>query len=146
MTDKKAILTIVSGDKYEKIWERTAPFFTAYAEKCDAELIVLTKCETVPTAHWLKFACYDLLKKEFDRIAYIDADIIIRDDAPSLFDIVPKDQFGIFNEGAFTQRNICIYEMLKVYKIEDFQYDGSTYYNTGVFVASRQHRHIFNIS
>lgn len=145
MTEKKAILTIVSGEKYEKIWEKTSPFFIAYAEKCDAELIVLTKCETVPTAHWLKFACYDLLKKEFDRIAYIDADIIIRDDAPSLFDVVPEDEFGIFNEGAFTQRSICIYEVLKVYKIEDFQYDGSTYYNTGVFVASRRHRHIFKV-
>lgn len=142
---KKAILTIVSGDKYEKIWEKTSPYFIAYAEKCDADLIVLNDASQVPTAHWLKFCCYDLLKKEYDRIAFIDADILIRDDAPSLFDVVPEDQFGIFNEGQFTQRSICIYEVMKVYSVEGFKYDGTTYYNTGVFVSSRRHRHIFKI-
>ncbi|MFA5340314.1 MAG: glycosyltransferase family 9 protein [Clostridia bacterium] len=138
-------MTIVVGDKYEAIWKKTEPYFLAYADKCDADLIILNDVSQVPTAHWLKFCCYDLLKKEYDRIAYIDADIIIRDDAPSLFDIVPENEFGIFNEGEFTPRNICIHEVMKVYQIEGFRYDGTTYYNTGVFVCSRRHRHIFKI-
>lgn len=144
---KKAIVTIVSGDKYENIWQKVEPYFLRYADKCDAELIVLKGTEAhVPSAHWLKFSVYDLLKKEFDRVAFIDADIIIRDDAPSLFDVVPEDQFGIFNEGQFTPRHICIYEVMKVYNVEGFQYDGTTYYNTGVWVCSRQHRHVFKIT
>jgi lipopolysaccharide biosynthesis glycosyltransferase len=143
----KAIVTIVSGEKFEQIWTRTEPFFVKYAEKCDADLIVLQGAEgQLPSPHWIKFSVYDLLRKEFDRIAFIDADILIRDDTPSLFDVVPEDQFGIFNEGQFTNRSICIYEMLKVYKVQDFRYDGHTYYNTGVFVCSRQHRHIFKVT
>ena len=88
---KKAILTIVSGEKYEKIWEKTQPFFVDYAEKCDAELIVLKGYEgmSLPSPHWLKFSIHELLKKDFDRIAFIDADILIRKDSPNIFDIVP---------------------------------------------------------
>jgi lipopolysaccharide biosynthesis glycosyltransferase len=143
----KAIVTIVSGDKYEGIWKRTEPFFLRYSEKCDADLIVLKGTDlTLSSPHWIKFSVYDLLKKDFDRIAFIDADIIIRDDTPSLFDIVPEDHFGIFNEGQFTPRNICIYEVMKKYNVQGFQYDGSTYYNTGVMVFSKEHRHIFKVT
>lgn len=144
----KAIITIVNGEKYEKIWQRTEPYFIRYSEKCDAELIVFKEYENMdlPSAHWLKFGIYNLLKKEFDRIAFIDADIIIRDDCPSLFDIVPEDHFGIFDEGEYTPRAMCIHEVRKVYNVDIKKWNGSTYYNTGVFVASRGHRFIFKVT
>ena len=112
----KAIVTIVSGDKYEQVWHRSEPFFINYAEKCDSELIVLKGVEGMeyPSPHWIKFGIYNLLKKEFDRIAFIDADILIRPDTPSLFDIVPEDHFGIFNEGLYAPRSMCIHEVKKV--------------------------------
>jgi ADP-heptose:LPS heptosyltransferase len=140
----KAIVTVVNGEKFESIWKRTEPFFIAYAEKCDAELIVLKGAEGYPSPHWIKFGIRDLLKKEFDRVAFIDADIIIRPDTPSLFDVVPEDQLGIFNEGEYTPRSVCIYEAKKVYSIPLPKWDGKTYFNTGVMVLSREHRHIFS--
>jgi lipopolysaccharide biosynthesis glycosyltransferase len=145
---KLGILTIVAGDRYEKIWERSEPFFQAYAKKCGADLVVLTGegAASLPSPHWLKFSIHELLRKDYNRIAFIDADIIIRDDAPSLFDVVPEDSFGIFNEGEFMPRAVCIHEVMKVYKIEDLEYDGRTYYNTGVMVVSRRHRFIFNVT
>lgn len=143
----KAIVTIVEGERYQKIWERTEPYFVKYADKCGAELIVMhNEGLNVPSAHWLKFGIYDLLKKEFDRIAFMDADMIIRDDCPSLFDVVPEDQFGIFNEGEYTPRAMCIREVQKVFNVDIKNWDGVTYYNTGVFVCSKQHRFIFNIA
>ncbi|MCK9519315.1 MAG: hypothetical protein M0R74_09895 [Dehalococcoidia bacterium] len=144
MNSKKAIVTIVSGKKYEEIWQRVEPYFTAYAEKCDAELVVL-KEGSVPSAHWLKFGIYTLLHKEFSRVAFIDADILIRPDTPNLFDIVPDDQFGIFNEGYFTPRSICLHEVKKVYNVDLPNWNGADYYNTGVMVVSRCHRHIFKM-
>ena len=140
----KAIVTIVSGEKYEKIWQRTEPFFVRYAEKCDAELIVLHGSDGVnlPSPHWIKFGLYELLR-EFDRIAYMDADMIIRDDCPSLFDIVPEDHFGIFDEGEFTPRNICIREVMKVYSVDIKGWNGTTYYNSGVMVVPKEYRNIF---
>lgn len=143
---KKCILTIVSGERYQEIWKRSEPFFHRYAERCDADLVVLTgEDSNLPSPHWIKFSIRELLKKDYDRVAFIDADIIIRDDALSLFDVVPEDQFGIFNEGQFTPRSICIYEVMKVYNVENFKYDGTTYFNTGVMVCSRMHRSIFRV-
>lgn len=143
----KAIVTIVKGDKYEQIWKRAEPFFVDYAEKCDAELIVLKGVDGLeyPSPHWIKFGLYELLR-EFDRIAFIDADIIIRPDTPSLFDIVPEDSFGIFNEGTYCPRAMCIHEVKKVFNVELPKWDGKTYYNTGVMVMSKRHRHIFKIT
>lgn len=141
---KKAIVTIVSGEKYDEIWKRVEPYFMAYAEKCDAELVVLRE-GNVPSAHWLKFGIYNLLHKEFDRVAFIDADILIRPDAPNLFDIVPEDSFGIFNEGYYTPRAICLHEVKKVYNVNLPNWNGQDYYNTGVMVVSRCHRHIFKV-
>jgi len=142
-----AIVTIARGEKYEKIWKRVEPFFVAYAEKCDAELIVLQGVDgiTYPSPHWMKFSVYELLR-EFDRIAFIDADIIIRPDAPSLFDIVPEDQFGIFNEGEFCPRSMCIHEVRKVFDVDIKNWNGTDYYNTGVMVMSKQHRYLFKIT
>jgi len=144
---KKAIVTVVSGDKYKEIWKRSEPFFVDYAERCDAELIVMQGIDRdLPSPHWIKFGIYELLKKEFSRIAFIDADVIIRPDAPSLFDIVPEDKFGIFDEGEFLPRSICIHEAKKVYNIDLPKWNGKTYYNTGVMVVSRAHRHIFAVT
>jgi lipopolysaccharide biosynthesis glycosyltransferase len=144
----KAILTIVCGERYREIWKRTEQFFVRYAEKCDAELIVLNRDEGdfLPSPHWMKFSIYDLLKKEFDRVAYLDADIIIRDDCPSLFDVVPEDRFGIFNEGIFVPRAICIHEVRKVYNVDIKEWNGKDYFNAGVFVCSKEHRFLFKIT
>jgi len=143
----KAIVTVVNGDKYDKIWKRTEPFFLDYADKCDAELIVLKGVDGLdyPSPHWIKFSVYELLR-EFDRIAFIDADIIIRPDTPSLFDVVPEDQFGIFNEGEYTPRAMCIHEVRKVFAVDIKNWNGSDYYNTGVIVMSKCHRYLFKIT
>lgn len=143
---KRAILTIVSGDKYQKIWSLCEPFFNAYADKCDADLLVLRDIPShLPSPHWAKFVIYDLLHKSYSRIAFIDADAIIRPDTPSLFDIVPEDEFGIFNEGHYTPRSVCLHEVKKVYDVDLPTWNGRDYYNTGVMVVSRKHRHIFKV-
>ena len=143
---KIGIMTIVNGERYHNIWKRTEPFFNAYADKCGADLILLENIPgNLPSPHWAKFSIHELLKKEYDRIAFIDADIIIRSDAPNIFDLVPEDQFGIFNEGNFVPRAVCIYEVKKVFDINLPKWDGKTYYNTGVMVVSKQHRHVFKV-
>jgi len=139
----KAIITIVAGEKYNKIWLRTRPFFENYADKVGADLIVLEDASFVPSPHWLKFSIYEFLKKKYDRVVFIDADILIRDDAPDLFEIVSEDKFGVFNEGQFTPRSMCLHEAMQVYGVRLPKWNGRDYYNTGVMVVSKKHRHIF---
>lgn len=148
MKEKRtAIMTIVAGPKYQKIWEMNESFFNSYADRIGADLLVLKDIPShLPSPHWAKFSIYELLKKQYSRIAFIDADILIRPDTPSLFDVVPEDEFGIFNEGFYTPRSICLHEVKKVYDVDLPNWNGKDYYNTGVMVVSRKHRHIFKVN
>lgn len=137
------IVTVVSGDKYERIWAKTRPSFENYALKTGAELVVVGAQPDIPSQHWAKLSIYELLRKRFHRVAYLDADILIREDCPSLFDVVPEDSLGVFNEGKYTPRAICIYEIMNAYKISLPDWDRQAYYNTGVMVVSRRHRYLF---
>lgn len=43
---------------------------------------------------WQKTFVHSGPARDFDRVAVLDGDILIRDDCPSLFDVVPEDHFG----------------------------------------------------
>jgi|GEM_PF-814758 len=148
MKEKRlALMTIIAGPKYQKIWEMAEPFFNQYADRIGADLVVLKEIPpNLPSPHWAKFSIYELLRKQYDRIAFIDGDVLIRPDTPSLFDVVPEDEFGIFNEGYYTPRSVCLHEVKKVYDVNLPNWNGKDYYNTGVMVVSRKHRHLFKVS
>lgn len=160
-----AIMTIVVGPGTESIWEKSRPYFEAYADKVGADLIVMRNIPTVtrpiykapyskeiirteeetlyPSAHWLKLTLGQWLHKKYRRVIYLDADLIIRPDCPNLFEIVPEQKLGIFNEGKFAPRAIALHDArIKMGPLPGW--DGTTYYNTGVMVLSRYHRHVFN--
>jgi hypothetical protein len=137
------VLTIAAGPFYEKVAQITHPFLKKYAKKCKADFKVLTDYSKYKYPHYLKCDIRDLLK-QYDRIIYIDTDILVRPDSPNLFNIVPEDSFGIFNEGRFTERAIDFEKYLFHKNVNPKNWDRS-YYNTGVFVCSRQHERVFKL-
>lgn len=142
---KKAIVTITMGATYEHIASMTHASQRAYADRIGAEFIVINKqliSQTSP--HFEKFQIYDLLNI-YHRIAFIDTDIIIRDDCPDVFELVPETHFGIFNEGKYLpERASSVPEIAKAYEVTvDKAWDRKSYYNTGVMVLSRRHKDIF---
>jgi len=139
---KKAVVTICIGDKYNEIFKLTRNSIENHAKKIEADFIILDEKGDYP--HWKKFEIYNLLK-EYERILYIDADIIIRDDCPNLFDIVPKEKLGIFNEGNYAPRKGSLEEAIRAYKEPLKKEWYGTYYNTGVMVISRLHRQMFKL-
>lgn len=138
---KKAVVTICIGEEFESVAEYTHPTLKKYAERIGAEFIKIESALTTP--HWAKFIIQDLLNK-YDRIIYLDTDLIVRDDCPDLFEIVPYNQLGAFNEAKFTQREFSIIETAKAYGIDPskLRWNGK-YYNTGVMVISKCHRNLF---
>ena len=139
--EKLLLLTICVGDAYEKIAHHTHPTLMAYADRIGADFKVINESDRT-SPHWEKFRIYDLLNT-YHRILYLDTDISIRDDCPNLFDIVPKEKLGAFNEAPFTNgRQFSIYESCKNYdiKLPDWNWK---YYNSGVLVISRMHKQLF---
>ncbi len=141
--NKNAIVTICMGEKYQKIGELTHPTIQSYAEKIGADFIVLSEKNIAQTTpHWEKFAIKNFLNK-YHRIIYFDTDIIIREDCPDLFGIVPEDSLGVFNEAPFTDGRVTtIYQACKEYETTLPNWDGQ-YFNSGVMVVSRYHKDLF---
>ena len=141
---KKAVVTLTIGPKFEALATLTHPTLKAYADRIGADFIVLSDMITCNQPHWSKLLLYDLLP-DYDRIIFLDTDILVRDDCPDLTEIVPPDKLGMFCEGHFVSRMESLREAVMAYKEEIPKWDGRSYYNTGVMVMSRQHRTLFKL-
>ena len=144
MPRKYLVATIAHGEKYERIAEITHPTIKAYADNIGADFIVINERSiSGEYIHFEKFQIYDLLVK-YERIIFIDTDVIVRDDTPNLFNIVPPTKLGAFNEG-FLDRGPALTVICQRYGQElGADWNGS-YYNTGVLVVSRMHRPLFKL-
>lgn len=138
----KAIVTICIGKAHESIFKISRPTLENYANKIGADFVVIDKPKISTTSpHYEKFQLYDILTK-YRRIIYLDCDLIVRPDCPDLFEKVPEDKIGIFNEGKFKDNTATMKEASRIYNIPLDDYKGD-YYNTGVIVFSRMHRDIW---
>ena len=119
------------------------PLLQVYALKYGADFMCIDRQKISTTSiHWEKFQIYDLLNT-YDRILFIDTDIIIRDDTPDLFELVPYDCLGAFNEAPWTERSKeLMIDTCKAYNVKLKNWNGK-YYNTGVMVLSRIHKQLF---
>ena len=99
------VLTISIGDIYTQMSQLTHPSIEQYAKRIGADYLCVDKKQISETSpHWEKFQI-DLLLDKYDRILYLDTDLIVRDDCDNLFEIVPEDCLGVFNEAPFTNRS-----------------------------------------
>ncbi len=134
------VLTIATGDLFSEIKKLTHPTIKKYANKIDADFIVIEETK-ISDPNWEKTQVYTLLNK-YKRIILLDSDIIIRNDCPNLFDIVPEEKLGAFNEKKyFTNSEKNKLEAIK-YKINISKITND-YFNTGVMVISRKHKPLF---
>jgi lipopolysaccharide biosynthesis glycosyltransferase len=136
------VFTISIGEYHQKIAKYTIPSIKKYAEKIGADFINIkeVKKEYI-TQKWNKFHIHELLN-DYKRILYLDIDLIIREDCPNLFDVVPENKLGMFNEGRYSSRLDYLIQASEYYKEELPKWNGK-FYNSGVMVISRKHKHIF---
>jgi hypothetical protein len=133
---KHAVLTMSTG----VIGELSHPTIEAYAKKLGADFIVLEEKLGVPDFE--KFQIYDLLLK-YDRIVFLDNRLLVRDDCPDLFELVPKEQLGLFNECSWTgDHSQEIRWAMNEFNTGSLEWEGR-YFNTCVMVVSRCHRRLF---
>jgi len=111
---KTAIVTIAIGAAYSARWQAVCkPGWTRYAERHGFELIVIdTPLDQTPRAAarsvaWQK--CLVLrpdIAGGYDRVIWIDSDILINDRAPSIADGIPLEKIGATDEHLFPSREV----------------------------------------
>jgi ADP-heptose:LPS heptosyltransferase len=138
------VLTISIGDYYKKLSKFTLPSIKKYAEKINADFLNISEFnKNYITQKWNKFHIHELLN-DYKRILYLDVDLIIREDCPNLFDVVPENKLGMFNEGRYSPRLDYLLQASEYYKEPVEKWNGC-FYNSGVMVISRKHKHIFSM-
>ena len=166
---KQAVVTLCVGETFRRMAEVSHPTMQVYADRIGAEFVVLGEAEAEGhiSPHWVKLALGELLNR-YDRIIYLDTDILVREDCPDLFAEVPFAKLGAFDESpyfgagwvvetnprnqsyqdilgrprTFTRgREGSIAQTCAEYGI-NVDWDGR-YFNTGVMVLSPLHKGLF---
>jgi hypothetical protein len=142
MQKSKAIVTIVVGAYAERMAKATNPFMREYARKCGADFIVieLPKFQHLGQLYYEKFQLYSLFDT-YERILYLDNDVLVSPDSPDLFLLTPHDHFSASSEETWSRYPECKRAVLAELGEIRWTYP---YFNAGVMLASRQHREIFN--
>lgn len=144
MKKEHLVLTISIGDYHNEIAKLTLPSIKRYAKKIGADFLNINEFNPqYITQKWNKFHIHDLLN-QYKRILYLDIDILIREDTPNLFDIVPEDKLGMFNEGRYAPRLEYLQQAAEYYGETLNKWNGK-FYNSGVMVITRKHKHIFKM-
>lgn len=143
---KHALLTLCVGDLYRLIGGISHSLMRDYAGRIDADFIVISDFGEHTVGPYAKLDAMFRLLKEYERVCFVDTDILIRADTPSIFDLVPNDRLGLFDEGAVLDRSQAWSEVFTVlgYPVNPMQsFASPVYYNTGVIVASKEHQSLF---
>ncbi|MCY7295433.1 glycosyltransferase family 8 protein [Alteromonas sp. a30] len=147
---KKAIFTIAIGND-NPMYKAALESFKHYAQKVEADLIVTDsprfdiKIENPKyLAHpaWSEKCRIGELLEEYDRVLYLDADMLITPDARNVFDVYSDlETVYMLDEGKETCRKAVLDDVFQALgTLEDWPKHGEllTYYNVGMILISRQ--------
>lgn len=115
----------------------TLPNLKNYANRINSDLLTIDDTES--------FFSYSKYLYEYERVAFISPYILVRHDTPNLFDIVPKEKLGLFNEGRYTHRETHFKTALQLYNESLNSSWPGTYYNFDVMIFSKCHRELFTM-
>lgn len=147
---KKAIFTLAIGNE-NPMYRAALLSFERYAEKIGADLIVSREFHYPITienpAHtaspaWTEKLYIKELLKEYDRVLYVDADIIITPDAEDIFETYTDlETLYMFNEGKLLPRQEVINKITNIMgNVDNWPQVNNmpVYYNLGCMLVSKE--------
>jgi lipopolysaccharide biosynthesis glycosyltransferase len=152
MKTTNLIFTQSSGIEFNAFCEYTVPLMQAYADNVGADFRYEKSEERTEYPLFDKYKMYDLLNTN-DRILFLDCDILVRSDAPNLFNLVPEGHFAALNEGSQLDdleklriRATQLYEAGAAFGYNASHIDvSSRYFNAGVMLVDKSHRDLFKM-
>ena len=143
-TKEVAVVTLAIGEFYEKMGSYTQPLMKAYASRINADFIVLSERKIADSSSlppkYEKFQLYQLLEI-YERIIFIDNDIVVLPTAPNLLDIVDKESFAAVSEESFSGSKLEKKVTQEIMGSVDWKY---CYFNSGLMVIPKSAKHLFN--
>lgn len=143
----RAIVTGIFGADYWRLADVSIPTIRNYANRISAELVVFEERRfPMWQSHWEKLALGQLLKHEYEAVAWIDLDAIVSPKAPDIFDELHPQGFSAFDEGRiFVDRQEQLVRDAEFYDLENIlpRIRAFSYFNSGVMVAGKAVRSLF---
>jgi lipopolysaccharide biosynthesis glycosyltransferase len=136
------VVTLCIGKLYEEISLVTHPFMRSYAEKIGADFQVITIAETkTDIEYYEKFQLYSYLER-YERVIFLDTDLLVSPQCPDLFSVVPETHFGAFLVSQYSNfHDSAIRISQEILGNIDWN---AKYFNSGVMVFSKAHREVFS--
>jgi len=135
-------LMVTRADKAVKGYtEHTIPILKRYAKEWNVDFKILDESFGAP--FWRTLALYDLFEL-YDRIFYVDSDVVINKDCPNIFDEVPFDTVGVVFEDKGSRLKDRRYQIVRIKK----RFGGNKhwidgYFNAGIMLVSKIHCDMF---
>lgn len=140
---KKLIVTLAVGDEAETMADISVPLMQAYARRtgADFELLGVSALTESLSPFYEKMQIHDRLDA-YDVVLFLDADILVTPWATDVFDVVPDGHFAAVSVEEVFQGTAHQKQLLNDI-LGDIDWR-TPYFNSGVFLARREHQSLFN--
>lgn len=141
---KQAVITLCIG--HLDYWGATIPLLQSYANKIGVNFHAITQIRSPPKyphhPKLGKFHLYDFLQ-EYDRLLFLDSDIVVHPNCPNLFELVEEHTLGVVCESPpHFHRDAVFQEACQYYGVS-YPGEAKDWFNTGVMVISKRHQALF---
>ncbi len=157
---KLCLITLVDYNMTKKEYDYfgiTDRFFRKYCRKYNINYIILRGNKQLEKFEYLMYEKFRVKKflEVYDRIVFVDADVLIMENAKNIFDFVPEDSLGMFLEsdvigGGIAGMPVWINKYKQILKNRNLSFNyvlerdwDRKYWNAGTMVFSGIHKYIF---
>ncbi|MFX0099299.1 MAG: glycosyltransferase [Candidatus Hodarchaeota archaeon] len=151
MEEKRAVVTLCIGETAERYAEFTHQPMKEYAKRLNADFIVYNKqvvnfkeAKNFNPLLFEKYQVHDTLGT-YDRVLFLDTDILVTPNAPDIFKITPVGKIGCVLEDFGTEMDDRRKIIKKVQEVLGDVDWSEGFMNSGVFVVSKIHRDVFRM-
>ena len=139
------VVTVCIGNAADGLEAQSIPAMRAYAARCDADFRVIRSVGDCQHPKYAVMQIHDLFK-DYERILYLDADVMVRPNAPDIFASHPAGKFYARNEAEWMPRSWCVgfLDQMNAKCGTSLVYDG-IHFNGGVQLADRAHRELYRM-
>jgi hypothetical protein len=136
----RAVVTVAAGEYGRELFAVSGPAMKAYADRLGADLVVL---DWPGHPDWPMSSKYGVgaVLEHYERIVYLDADVLVPADAPDLFALTPDGKFGAVDESPHVPADAAVPAEYRWVCRQQGAEPGpfAPYVNAGVFVCDRSH-------